>query len=64
MSNAKTTHPDRYVLIYDGEQTNDAFKTHNLQAAIDAAIKDYEYGGYDTIEIFDSVENRIIWAIR
>ncbi len=53
---------DRYVLLYDGEEDSNGFSTSNLDAAINAAIQDYEEGGYSTIEILDSSTNRIVWT--
>lgn len=53
---------DRYVLVYDGEEDYNGFSTSNLNAAIDAAIQDYEEGGYSTIEILDLATNRIVWT--
>lgn len=53
---------DKYVLLYDGEEDSNGFSTSNLNAAINAAIQDYEEGGYSTIEILDSSTNRIVWT--
>ena len=53
---------DRYVLVYDGEEDYNGFSTSNLNAAINAAIQDYEEGGYSTIEILDSLSDRIVWT--
>jgi hypothetical protein len=53
---------DRYVLVYDGEEDYNGFSTSNLNAAINAAIQDYEEGGYSTIEILDLSTNRIVWT--
>ena len=50
---------DRYVLVYDGEEDYNSFSTSNLNAAINAAIQDYEEGGHSTIEILDSLSGRI-----
>ena len=53
---------DRYVLVYDGEEDYNSFSTSNLNAAINAAIQDYEEGGHSTIEILDSLSGRIVWT--
>lgn len=52
----------RYVLVYDGDIDYNGFCTSNINAAINAAINDYEEGGYDTIEILDKMTDRIVWT--
>lgn len=52
---------DRYTLKYDGTDYPE-FKTYSLNAAINAAMADYETGQYSKIEIYDNAQEKVVWS--